>query len=66
MARGRRPISLRTALLVDLGFVTSSAVAMVGLTTVLITAGSDLRSTLTWLLALWLGSTLVFVLFGAG
>ncbi len=65
MARGRRPISLRTALLVDLGFVTSSAVAMVGLTTVLITAGSDLRSTLTWLLALWLGSTLVFVLFGA-
>ena len=39
MARGRRPISLRTALLVDLGFVTSSAVAMVGLTTVLITAG---------------------------
>jgi two-component system NtrC family sensor kinase len=63
--RGRRRISLRTALLVDLGFVTSSAVAMVGLTTILITAGSDLRSTLIWLLALWSGSTLVFVLFGA-
>jgi two-component system, NtrC family, sensor kinase len=64
VSRGRRRISLRTALLVDLGFVTSSAVAMVGLTTILIT-GSDLRATLTWLLALWLGSTMVFVLFGA-
>jgi two-component system NtrC family sensor kinase len=64
VSRGPRRISLRTALLVDLGFVTSSAVAMVGLTTILIT-GSDLRATLIWLLALWLGSTLVFVLFGA-
>jgi two-component system NtrC family sensor kinase len=57
-------LSIRTALLVELGFVTSSAVAMVGLTTILIT-GSDLRETLGSLLALWLGSTLVFVLFGA-
>jgi two-component system NtrC family sensor kinase len=61
--RGRRRISLRTALLVELGFVTSSAVAMVGLTTILI-SGSDLRETLWSLLVLWLGSTLVFVVFG--
>ena len=59
---GKR-VSLRTALLVELGFITSSAVAMVGLTTILI-AGSDLRLTLASLLLLWLGSTLVFVLFG--
>ena len=57
-------MSLRTALLLELGFVTSSAVAVVGLTTILIT-GSDLRATLASLLALWLGSTMVFVLFGA-
>jgi two-component system NtrC family sensor kinase len=59
----RRRISLRTALLLELGFVTSSAVAMVGLTTILIT-GTDLRETLESLLALWLGSTIVFALFG--
>jgi signal transduction histidine kinase len=59
----RRRISLRTALLLELGFVTSSAVAMVGLTTILIT-GTDLRETLGSLLALWLGSTVVFALFG--
>ena len=64
MPGGQKRISLLTALLLDLGFVTSSAVAMVGLTTVLIT-GSDLRATLVSLLALWLGSTLAFVLFGA-
>jgi two-component system, NtrC family, sensor kinase len=46
-----------------MGFVTSSAVAMVGLTTILITGG-DLRTTLASLLLLWLGSTTVFVLFG--
>jgi hypothetical protein len=62
--RGRQRLSLRTALLLELGFVTSSAVAMVGLTTILI-SGSDLRETLESLLALWLGSTMVFVLFGA-
>jgi two-component system NtrC family sensor kinase len=60
----RRPIPLRAALLLELGFVTSGAVAIVGLTTLLIT-GSDLRETLGSLLALWLGSTLVFVLFGS-
>src|SRR5687768_7404248 len=37
---------------------------MVGLTTILI-SGSDLRETLESLLALWFGSTMVFVLFGA-
>jgi two-component system, NtrC family, sensor kinase len=60
---GPRRISLQTALLLELGFVTSSAVAMVGLTTILIT-GTDLRETLGSLLALWLGSTVVFALFG--
>jgi hypothetical protein len=60
----RQRISLGTALLLELGFVTSAAVAMVGLTTLLIT-GSGWRETLEALLALWLGSTLVFVLFGA-
>jgi two-component system, NtrC family, sensor kinase len=49
--------------MVELGFVTSSAVALVALTTVLIT-GSNLREILDPLLALWLGSTTVFVLFG--
>jgi len=58
-----RAVSLRTALIVELGFVTSSAVAMVGLTTVLIT-GSDLREVWGSLLALWLGSTSIFLLFG--
>jgi two-component system, NtrC family, sensor kinase len=39
---------------------------MVGLTTTtILVSGSDLRQTLGSLLALWLGSTLVFVLFGA-
>ena len=46
-----------------MGFVTSSAVAMVGLTTILINGG-DLRTTLASLLLLWLGSTTVVVLFG--
>src|SRR5918997_1228233 len=64
MGAVRKRISLRTALLLELGFVTSSAVAMVGLTTMLI-AGSDRKLTLLSLLALWLGSTLIFVLFGA-
>jgi two-component system, NtrC family, sensor kinase len=58
-----RGVSLRTALIVELGFVTSSAVVMVGLTTVLITGG-DLHQLLGPLLALWLGSTTVFVLYG--
>jgi two-component system NtrC family sensor kinase len=62
--RGGQRLSLRTALLLELGFVTSSAVAMVGLTTILISR-SDLRDSLESLLMLWLGSTMIFVLFGA-
>jgi two-component system, NtrC family, sensor kinase len=56
--------SLRTELLVSLGFVTSSAVILVGLTTVLLNGG-DVRQTLWPLVSLWIGSTAVFVLFGA-
>jgi hypothetical protein len=61
MAQPRR--SLRTELLVNLGFVTSAAVILVGLNTVLL-LGGDLREAWRPLVALWLGSTLVFVLFG--
>ena len=56
--------SLRTELLVSLGFVTSAAVILVGLTTVLL-QGGDIRESWWPLLTLWLGSTAVFVLFGA-
>jgi signal transduction histidine kinase len=56
--------SLRTELLVNLGVVTSAAVMLVGVTTVLL-AGGDLGIALRPLAALWLGSTVVFVLFGA-
>jgi two-component system NtrC family sensor kinase len=56
--------SLRTELLVNLGFVTSSAVILVGLTTVIL-AGGGFDSTLRPLLILWLASTVIFVLFGA-
>jgi signal transduction histidine kinase len=49
---------------VSLGFVTSSAVILVGLTTVVL-AGGDLKQTVEPLVILWLGSTVVFVLFGA-
>jgi two-component system NtrC family sensor kinase len=55
--------SLRTELLVNLGFVTSAAVILVGLNTVLL-LGGDLREAWRPLVALWIGSTLVFVLFG--
>jgi signal transduction histidine kinase len=48
---------------VNLGFVTSAAVILVGLTTVVL-AGGDLQETLEPVLILWLGSTVVFVLFG--
>jgi two-component system NtrC family sensor kinase len=61
MAPRRR--SLRTELLVNLGFVTSAAVILVGLNTVLL-LGGDLGEAWRPLVALWLGSTLVFVLFG--
>src|SRR6476661_59704 len=56
--------SLRTELLVSLGFVTSAAVILVGLTTVLLN-GADVRETFWPLVSLWLGNTAVFVLFGA-
>ena len=56
--------SLRLELLVSLGFVTSTAVILVGLNTVLL-LGGDLREAWMPLLAVWIGSTLVFVLFGA-
>jgi hypothetical protein len=62
MAKVKR--SLRTELLVDLGFVTSSAVVLAGLTTLLL-AGGNPREALGSLLVLWFGSTAVFVLFGA-
>jgi signal transduction histidine kinase len=62
MARPGR--SLRTELLVNLGFVTSSAVIIVGLTTVLL-LGGDVQTALWPLLVLWASSTAVFVLFGA-
>ncbi|MEO7475930.1 MAG: ATP-binding protein, partial [Gemmatimonadales bacterium] len=55
--------SLRTELLVNLGFVTSAAVLLVGLTTVLM-LGGDVQEALWSLVALWIGSTVVFVLFG--
>ena len=55
--------SLRTELLVNLGFVTSAAVILVGLTTLLLTGG-DLRERIRPLGALWFGSTAIFVIFG--
>ena len=61
MAAPRR--SLRTELLVNLGFVTSAAVILVGLNTVLL-LGGELEEAWGPLVALWLGSTAVFVLFG--
>jgi signal transduction histidine kinase len=56
--------SLRTELLVSLGFVTSAAVLLVGLTTMLL-LGGDVREAFWPLVALWIGSTAVFVCFGA-
>ena len=62
MTRARR--SLRTELLVNLGFVTSAAVLLVGITTMAL-VGADPREIGWPLLALWLGSTAVFSLYGA-
>ncbi|HEU5041988.1 MAG TPA: HAMP domain-containing sensor histidine kinase [Gemmatimonadales bacterium] len=62
MGQPRR--SLRTELLVNLGFVTSAAVILVGLNTVLL-LGGDLAEAWRPLVVLWLGSMLVFVLFGS-
>jgi len=55
--------SLRSELLVNLGLVTSSAVILVGLNTVLL-LGGDPGETWRPLVALWAGSTLVFLCFG--
>jgi two-component system, NtrC family, sensor kinase len=62
MTRSRR--SLRTELLLSLGFITSASVLLVGVTTVAL-MGGDLREIGWSLLALWLGSTAVFALYGA-
>ncbi len=56
--------SIGTELVVNLGFVTSAAVILVGLNTVML-LGGDLREAWRPLVALWLGSTAVFLLFGA-
>lgn len=64
VAPATRRRSLQTELLVNLGFVTSAAVILVGLTTVVL-AGGDLDATLRPLMVLWVSSTVVFVLFGA-
>jgi signal transduction histidine kinase len=56
--------SLRVRLLVELGFLMSAAVLLVGVATMII-AGSGAERTALSLLALWVGSTAVFVLFGA-
>jgi len=55
--------TLRIRLLFELGFVTSSAVLVVGAATVLV-AGADPVEIATPLVLLWLGATAVFVLFG--
>ena len=55
--------SLRTELLVNLGFVTSAAVILVGINTVLL-LGGDLREAWRPLVVLWVSSTLVFLCFG--
>src|SRR6188472_3317724 len=56
--------SLRIHLLGELGFFTSAAVLLVGVTTAVVLDG-DLRAMALPLLALWSGSMLVFALFGA-
>ncbi len=63
---GRTPFlaSLRVRLLIELGFLTSAAVLVVGVASAVI-AGSSAEGMALSLMALWMGSTLVFVLFGA-
>jgi two-component system, NtrC family, sensor kinase len=56
--------SLRTELLVNLGVVTSSAILLVGLTTMLL-LGGEVQDALWPLVGLWAGCTVVFVCFGA-
>jgi two-component system, NtrC family, sensor kinase len=55
--------TLRVRLLFELGFVTSSAVLVVGAATVLVSRADPVEIA-TPLILLWLGATAVFVLFG--
>jgi len=55
--------TLRVRLLFELGFVTSSAVLVVGTATVLV-SGADPVEIARPLILLWLGTTAVFVIFG--
>jgi len=55
--------SLRAELLFNLSFLTSAAVILVGLITLLLSV-DDAETTFYALAALWLGTTVVFVLFG--
>ena len=75
MPQGPARTSLKTELLLGLGFLTSSGVLIAGLTTMIVTqavledggwagGAGGLGGWIT-LTLLWLGSTLVFVLFGA-
>jgi signal transduction histidine kinase len=61
MGSARRP--LRAELLFNLAFLTSAAVILVSLTTLLLRF-DDVRSTLWALAILWFSTTIVFVLFG--
>ena len=61
MAPPRRP--LRAELLFNLAFLTSAAVILVGLTTLLLSI-EDLQATFWALATLWISTTVVFVLFG--
>jgi len=61
MAPSRRP--LRAELLFNLAFLTSAAVILVGLTTLLLSI-DDLAATFWALATLWVSTTVVFVLFG--
>ncbi len=71
MPPGSARPSLKTELLLGLGFLTSSGVLIAGLATYIVTDAANQAgdgaalNPLVPLLALWLGSTLVFVLFGA-
>lgn len=61
MGTARRP--LRAELLFNLAFLTSAAIILVSLTTLLLRF-EDVRSTFWALVILWLSTTVIFVLFG--
>ncbi len=61
MGTARRP--LRAELLFNLAFLTSAAVILVSLTTLLLRL-DDVRSTFWALAVLWLSTTIIFVVFG--